>query len=239
MFVALLSGEVKMSAERRLTIFNYVPENNIEASNEEINEMKEKMKQIIDIAVEGEGLENIRCKMDMFDMFRTFVSCCLIHFTTSINWQYKACVTCISEIFTELDEALCILLIENNADDYAKMYHEQRKITRKEARPKYTKVECVDKKFKGWDKKGIKRFNNIVAAVKKNRELSTSKEMEMQLKSKYVELSGKGVETDDDEFDEDMNKLDDINGYDGFAGIPECEVTTNDVIREATNITGV
>ena len=125
MFAALLSGEVKMSAERRLTVFNYVPQQNMEAGNEEINEMKEKMKQIINIAVEGEGLENIRCNMDMFDIFRTFVSYYLIHFTTSMNWRYKACVTCISEIFTESDEALCILLIENNADDYTKMYHEQ------------------------------------------------------------------------------------------------------------------
>ena len=228
-----------MSAEIRLTVFNDVQVNQIGDRDERINEVKEKMKKIIDIAVEGEGLENIRCKMEMFDMFQTFVSYCLIHFTTSINWRYKACNTCISEIFTESDEALCILLIENNADDYAKMYREQRKISRKEARPKYTKVECIDKKFKGWDKKGIRRFNMIVAAVKKNRELSTSKEMEMQLKSKYVELSGKGVETDDEESDEDVNELDDIDGYDGFAGISDCEVTTNDVIREATNITGV
>ena len=117
-----------MSAERRLTVFNDVQVNQIEDRDERINEVKEKMKKIIDIAVEGEGLENIRCKMEMFDMFQTFVSYCLIHFTTSINWRYKACNTCISEIFTDSDEALCILLIENNADDYAKMYREQRKI---------------------------------------------------------------------------------------------------------------
>ena len=86
MIVALLTGEVKMSAEKRLTIFNDVPNNDIEASNDEANEMKNKMKQLIDVAVKGEGLENIRCDLDMFDIFRTFVSCCLIHFTTSINW---------------------------------------------------------------------------------------------------------------------------------------------------------
>ena len=63
--------------------------------------------------------------------------------------------------------------------------------------------------------------------------------MEIQLKSKYVELSGKGVETDDEESDEDINDLDDINGYNGFAGIQECEVTTNDFIRGTTNITGM
>ena len=62
-----------------------------------------------------------------------------------MNWRYKACNSNISDIFTESDEALCILLVENNAEDYAKMYQEQRKIGRKEARPRYTKVESVEK----------------------------------------------------------------------------------------------
>ena len=65
MFAALLTGEVKMSAERRITIWIYVPGNR----NEDNNEVKEKMKQLIDIAVEGEGLENLRCKMEMIDVF--------------------------------------------------------------------------------------------------------------------------------------------------------------------------
>ena len=103
------------------------------------------MKKVIDLAVEGEGLENLRCNIDMLETFRTFVSYCLIHFTTSMNWRYKACNSNISDIFTESDEALCILLVENNAEDYAKMYQEQRKIGRKEARPRYTKVESVEK----------------------------------------------------------------------------------------------
>ena len=92
---------------------------------------------------------------------------------------------------------MCILLIENNAEDYARMFCEQRKISRKEARPKYTKVECVDKKFKGWDRRGIRRFSNIVAAMKKNSELSTSKEIEMKLKANLIKIAGKGTETED------------------------------------------
>ena len=81
-FAALLTGEFKMSAERRITIWIYVPENR----NKDNNEVKEKMKQLIDIAVEGGGLENLRCNMDKIDVFQTFVSYCLIHFTTSMNW---------------------------------------------------------------------------------------------------------------------------------------------------------
>ena len=121
------------------------------------------------------------------------MSYCLIHFTTSIYWRYNACNIVIPEIFTESDEELCILLIENNVEDYAKMHRKQKKVSRKDTRSKCTIVECSNTKFKGWDRKGIYRFNCIVAAVKKNREPSKSKdmEMEMQLKSRYIELSGK------------------------------------------------
>ena len=76
------------------------------------------------------------------------MSYCLIHFTTSIYWRYNACNIVISEIFTESDEALCILLIENNTEDYAKMYCEQKRINRKEEKPKYTKAECSNKNSK-------------------------------------------------------------------------------------------
>ena len=54
-FAALLTGEVKMSVERRITIWIYVPGNR----NEDNNEVKEKMKKLIDIAVEGGGLESL------------------------------------------------------------------------------------------------------------------------------------------------------------------------------------
>ena len=221
-----------MSAEKRLTIYSFVQEN----PNENCDKMKDEVKKLIDIAVEGEGLENVRCKMEMFETFKTFVSCCLIHFTTSLNWRYNASNTCISDIFTESDEALCILLIENNAHDYSKMYHERRKIGRKEAKPRYTKVESVDKKFKGWDRRGIRRFNQIVAAVKKNRELSSSVEMELRLKQIYGELSGKGADGDGSESDEDCDELNELNGYDGLAGIPRDEIPTNDDMQGATNI---
>ena len=97
----------------------------------------------------------------------------------------------------------------------------------------------MDKKFKGWDRRGIRRFNNIVAAVKKNRELNTSKEMEMLLKQSYIRLSGKGVETDNAESDNDEDELNDINGYDGFVRIVRNEAPRNEEITGVTNITPV
>ena len=210
-----------MSAERRLTIWNSEDtDNNVDNDNETNENVKRKMMQVIDIALTGEGLDNLRTKEENTDVFHTFVSYCLIHFTTSINWRYKACTAVISDIFTETDEALCISLIKNNACDYAKMHREQRKISRKESKPKYTKVECVDKKFRGWDRRGIRRFNDIVKAVRKNRDLTESKNMELQLKSRYTEVSGKGSDDNDEAVDYD-SELDELNGYDGFAGVAE------------------
>ena len=52
------------------------------------------------------------------------------------------------DIFTESDEALCILLLENNVEDYAKI-HDMKKICNiKHARPKYTKVDSINKNLK-------------------------------------------------------------------------------------------
>ena len=234
-----------MSAERRLRIWNSEETDSNVDNNDEINaNVKGKMMKVIEIALAGEGLENLRTKEENIDVLQTLVSYCLIHFTTSINWRYKACSAVVSDIFTESDEAFCILLIENNAGDYAKMHREQRKISRKESKPKYTKVECVEHKFKGWDRRGIRRFNNIVTAVRKNRELSASKNMELELKSRYTEVSGKATDNNEDEVDYDSD-LDELNGYDGFAGVTESNNETvenmaNGVdLNECTNITAL
>ena len=200
-----------MSAERRL---------NVDASyedNDTIEVVKEKMKKIIDIAVAGDALQNLRQEPGNFEIFETLVSFCLINFTTSFNWRYNAYSVGISEIFTPSDEALCILLLENNAADYIKMHDEQRKINRKESKPKWTKVESSDKKFKGWDRRGIRRFNVIVKAITTNRQLTASQNMEQKLKMKYARLSQNEIDGEDGSqtYNED---LDDLNGYDGFGG---------------------
>ena len=44
--------------------------------------------------------------------------------------------------------------------------------------------------------------------------------MELQLKSRYTEVSGKGSDDNDEAVDYD-SELDELNGYDGFAGVAE------------------
>ena len=121
-----MTGNVKISAKKRLTLWSS-PDTDDTSDDiiENSDDVKAKMIKIINIAISGQGLENLRTKSENIELLHTFVSYCLIHFTTSINWWYNACSVVISEIFTDSDEALYILLIENSAEDYAKMYREQ------------------------------------------------------------------------------------------------------------------
>ena len=79
------------------------------------------MNDIIDMDVEGNTLENLRQKLENIQLFETFMSICLIHFTRLDNWRYNASSLVISKIFTPSDEGLCILLLENIAADYVVM----------------------------------------------------------------------------------------------------------------------
>jgi len=237
-YLAILTGDVKMSAEKRLMVHSH-DNDDPEGEIESIEIIKEKMKNIIDIAVAGEGLQKLREKMENIALFQTFVSFCLIHFTTSLNWRYKACSVVISDIFTVSDEALCILLLENNAADYAMMLKEKRIINRKEARPKYTKVLFSDKKFKGWDRRGIRRFDVIVNAVKESRKLTTSKNMELEFKSRYAKLLGNDIEQNNSDSDSDYDDLDELNGYDGFAGDVELDRSRNNDENNTNELEGV
>ena len=235
--LALLKGDAKMSAETRLKIWN--TNNNTDADAQESiadTAIQENMIEVVKIAAEGVALQDIRANYENMSLFATFVNICLIHFTTSISWRYKACDSVISDIFTVTNEALCILFLENNADDYTRVYQEKKKINRKESRPKYTKVDNVQKKFKGWDRKAIKQFNEIVMCVKRNRDSSESKKMEEELRLRYKQIAGRngdcsGGDNSDDESDE--SEMEELYAYDGFTG------DVQDIQQLATNLTAV
>ena len=147
-----------------------------------------------------------------------------------MNWRYKAYSTLISDIFTDSDEALCMLLIENNASDYVKVMNNMTKISRKFAQPKYIKMDNTSKKFKGWNRKGIQRFNVLVRAVKLSRESSCSKEMEIELKSRYQKISGRNINNDNydsNDSESDDSGDDDMQAYDGFAGVIQRRSSTS------------
>ena len=51
--------------------------------------------------------------------------------------------------------------------------------------------------------------------------------MEEKLKDKYTRLANDGIERTETESDSDDDELDELNGYDGFAGNIEVDRTTN------------
>ena len=229
--VGLLNGKVGISADARLKCSFGKEENVIQDDENSKETVIAKMKALIDLAADAEGFENMRKCPEHKEVFFTFVNICLVHFCSSMKWRYAAYNTLLSDIFTESDEAFAMLLLENNATDYKQMVLLDKKLTRKEARPKYTKDPNMTKKFKGWSKNGIKRYNNLVQVVKKNRKCSHSNAMEVELKKEYAKLCGKdgnlneGGGLDDNEVSDDES----LEAYDGFA----CDDTDTGVVSYA------
>ena len=185
------------------------------------NKVQERIDELIKVGFSDEGFLALRTNKDLYDEFETFVNFCLVHFVTSMDWRYNACNNVVSEIFSVTDEAFCILLLENNLLDYQKAAEEKRKISRKESQPRYTQGGISMSNIKGWDRKGIRRFNKLVMAVHKNRMTETSKEMELQLKDHYMDICGKKksqTDAEDDDSDDDESDEEELEAYDRFAG---------------------
>ena len=94
----------------------------------------------------------------------------------------------------------------------------KRKLTRKEARPKYSLISNESENSKEWSRKGIKRYNDLIKIVRSGRITEFSKEMEIDLKLKYAGLCGKsgisnslGEDGDSDDSDDE-----DLEAYDGL-----------------------
>ena len=88
--------------------------------------IQENIMVLVNEAISFEGLGNLKvdtCNIEVFNIFNYY----LIHFSISMNWRCKAYNALILDISTESDEALCILLLENNVEDYAKIYDKERK----------------------------------------------------------------------------------------------------------------
>ena len=65
-------------------------------------------------------------------------------------------------------------------------------------------------------KDGIKRYNCLVKVVKRNRKLTHSKEMEVELKDKYAKICGKNGGHNGEGGSSDADES--LDAYDGFTG---------------------
>ena len=102
-------------------------------------------------------------------------------------------------------------------------------MTRKEARPTYTKDSNVNDTLKGWLRNGIKRYNDLIKIVRLGRITEVSKVMEIDLKMKYAGMSRKSGVTNNlgEDGESDDSDDEDLEVYHGFAG----ELTATNVER--------
>lgn len=95
------------------------------------------------------------------------------------NWYYKANNTYILDIFKDRDEALVVLLLGHNIDDFKKNI-------------KYTKIQCDIDKIRGCNIMGLKSCYYVVTVVKKKEQITIVRNqsliMQDYLKSKVVEI---------------------------------------------------
>ena len=121
---------------------------------------------LVDLVGNAKEFENMRTDEVNIEVFGTFVDCCSAHFYTSLDWRHRAYNTKLSEVLTESDEVIAILLLENNRDNF-RCYDMQLILTRKEANPKYTNVDSSSEHVRSWNTKSVRRYNALVLIVKK------------------------------------------------------------------------
>lgn len=155
-----------------------------------------------------------------FDLFSDTFGKCLI---SANKWKSQFWLnsnTVFSDVISVTDEAFCILTIEGNWDAW--MNEIRTGIKQKIRSGKYTESN-TNKKYGGWTKEGMARFNRLCKTINNIRQKNNKrKEMEWQYKkSKQPQVSPKNSELqnnadhdNDSEEEECWNELNEIETQD-------------------------
>jgi hypothetical protein len=124
----------------------------------------------------NETLERLGDEKESEPLFRTFVEVCLVHMIPRTEWNDGRTCRKISDMFSEADEALTMLLLENNSEDWEMLGEAEEgnagTIDNKDRKRKYTHKKTNKKEgggTKGWVLEGIARFNLLLKVIKKAR----------------------------------------------------------------------
>ena len=72
-----------------------------------------------------------------------------------MNGQFKAYNKFISDIGTELNEALYIIVLDNSTADHTKYHNIEKKVSKQEASSGYIQVKGMHPRFKYWYREGM------------------------------------------------------------------------------------
>ncbi len=121
----------------------------------------------------------------------------------------------ISKFVTISYEAFAILLLENSWEKWEDEVEKRTKDPEKVAATKWTSSKNQGKRYCGWKKEGIKRFNELCNKVREDRIKDMKKPLEEKVEHRYCKLKFKMIESkekknkknDDDQLDKPSERL--------------------------------
>ena len=126
-----------------------------------------------------------RIRIDDINAFHAFVVLCLRHTVGVMTWKLKHRKFDVSDIFSVSDEALALVILENNAPVWKKKAYGTETV----ATAKYMKRSKEGSVRKDWSEEGKERFNDIFCQIKDLRLTSLSSTNEKTLRGLWNQSS--------------------------------------------------
>jgi hypothetical protein len=144
-----------------------------------------------------------RARIEDINAFHAFVILCLRHTIGVMTWKLKHRKVEISELFSISDEALALVILENNAQLWKDKARGAIPLTDKAKGGRYMKKSKNGSVRKDWSDEGMERFNEVFCQVRELRLTSLSATNERTLKASWNRLMrnrgrGETVQSPDD-----------------------------------------
>jgi hypothetical protein len=137
-------------------------------------------------AISEDNKKLARLRIEDVNAFNTFTVLCLRHTVGVMTWRLKHRKFVISDIFSISDEALALVILENNAQVWKdKAFGTVTASTK----ARYMRKSRDGSVRKDWSDEGKIRFNNIFSQVREMRPFSLSTTNENTLRSLWNEAS--------------------------------------------------
>jgi hypothetical protein len=119
--------------------------------------------------------EKIECKQAFFFFAEHLLECV----AGKRQWKKQKYQAELSKCVSVSDEAFCLLLLHNSLDSFEELATKEDGV-KCVVKPKYTGQRGSNKRFEGWKKEGLLKYNEICGNVKQDRVCEVGKDMEQE-----------------------------------------------------------
>ena len=153
-----------------------------------------------------------------YEEFKLCAELCFSNVKTREFWKNNCSRVPVSKFITVADEALTLLILENNCEEWIAQVElkETQNPAKKRRLTRYTgKGRKVDGTKKGWTLEGKKRFNDIFDVIKNQRKLETSTSRESNMmkewggaaEEKSLRLRAGATSNKEEEIQKEMDRI--------------------------------